>query len=127
MSSFLQMGESETISENVASRCKEQGIDYYRFSPQLDTVVSVGETDIGALFKMVLTAKKSIRDNRSSEAQRKDLSHTPDWDALCKKGTRALLKDTPAMNFCRLVMRFQQCSIANEKMKVRMKITPPKT
>lgn len=118
------MGESETIADNVASRCKEQGIDYYRFSPQLDTVVSVGETDIGALFKMVLTVKKSICDNRSVEAQGKDLAQR---DALWKSGTHTQANDTPAMNFNRLVMRFQQCSIANEKMKIRLNIAPKKT
>ena len=121
------MGESETIADNAASRCKEQGIDYYRFSPQLDTVVSVGETDIDALFQMVLTAKKSICDNRSVQAQRKDSAQSADWDALCKRGTRALANDTPAMNFNRLMMRFQQCSIANEKMKVRLNVSPKKT
>ena len=119
------MGESETISENVASRCKEQGIDYYRFSPQLDSVVSVGETDLDALFNMVLTAKKSLRDMRSADAQSKD-TKVPDWDCL-SKGTHAKVKDTPAMNFRRLVIKFQQCSIANEKMKKRMKLSPRKT
>ena len=121
------MGESETIADNVASRCKEQGIDYYRFSPQLDTVVSVSETDIDALCKMVLTAKKSICDNRSVKARRKDLAQSADWDVLCKRSTHAQANDTPAMNFNRLVMRFQQCSIANEKMKVRFNVSPKKT
>jgi hypothetical protein len=99
------MGESETIADNVASRCKEQGIDYYRFSPQLDEVVSVGETDLDDLFKMVLKTKRCIRDPRSSS----------------KNG------DSFAMEFSRLVMRFHQCSIANKKMTVRMKFAPQKT
>ena len=97
------MGESESISDNVASRCKEQGIDYYRFSPQLDEVVSVGETDLEDLFKMVLTTKRCIRDTTTKKA------------------------DSCAMQFCRLVMRFHQCSIANKKMAVRMKFGPQKT
>ena len=98
------MGESESISDNVASRCKEQGIDYYRFSPQLDEVVSVGETDLDDLFKMVLKTKQCIRDPSSSKS-----------------------KNSFAMEFSRLVMRFHQCSIANKKMTVRMKFAPRKT
>ena len=119
------MGESESIADNVASRCKEQGIDYYRFSPQLESVISVGETDLDTLFGMVLTAKKSIRDTRSAEAQSKD-KRVPEWDCL-SKGTSSKIKESPAKSFQRLVMRFQQCSIANEKMKVRMKLPPRKT
>lgn len=121
------MGESETIADNVASRCKEQGIDYYRFSPQLDRVVSVGETDIDALYNMVLTAKKSICDNRSVAVRRKDSVQSADLGALYKRGTCAWANDTPAINFNRLVMRFQQCSIVNEKMKIRLNVSPKKT
>lgn len=99
------MGESESISDNVASRCKEQGIDYYRFSPQLDEVVSVGETNVGDLFKMVLKTKECIRD----------------YDPKSKS------EDSFAMEFSHLVMRFHQCSIANKKMTVRMKHAPRKT
>ena len=98
------MGESETIADNVASRCKEQGIDYYRFSPQLDEVVSVGETDLDNLFKMVLTTKQCIRDPSRSKKE-----------------------NSFSMEFSRLVMRFHQCSRANKKMTVRMKFAPQKT
>lgn len=116
----LQMGDSESISDNVASRCKEQGIDYYRFSPQLDKVVSVGETDLDDLFEMILAAKKSICDTQSKDVQKR---------LTCRDTQSGNIqdKDTPAKNFRRLVLRFHQCSIANEKMKVRLRFAPKKT
>lgn len=132
------MGESESISDNVESRCKEQGIDYYRFSPLLDNVVSVGETDLDTLFKMVLTAKKSIRDIRRTQNEAPPLHNkTPHLLAPPPKnetpptfpsieGAHGTTKNygSMALNFRRLVMRFQHCSIANEKMMVRNKLKP---
>ena len=88
-----QIGESENIAENVESRCKEQGVDYYRFSPQLTKVISSGETDLDTLHEMVLMAKKSISLNQST-------------------------KDSAA--FRRLIWRFHDCSLANKKMRHRL-------
>ena len=117
------MGESESISDNVESRCKEQGIDYYRFSPLMDDVVSVGETDLDTLFKMVLIAKRSIRDNRKTQSKAPPPSNeTPPTTST--KSALESRKVSAALNFRRLVMRFQHCSIANEKMKTRMNLKP---
>ena len=100
------MGESESIVDNVASGCKEQGIDYYRFSPQLDEVVCIGETDLDEFFRIVLKS--------GSSAFRKTLESS--------KG-----RDNFAMDFSRLVMRFYERSVANRKMAVRMKFALRKT
>ena len=56
----LQLVESEVIAENCQSRCKEQGILYYRFSPQLEEVIPPGETDSAKLMDMILEARKQI-------------------------------------------------------------------
>ena len=56
----LQLVESEVIAENCQSRCKEQGILFYRFSPQLEEVIAPGETDSAKLIDMILEARKQI-------------------------------------------------------------------
>ncbi len=38
--------------------CLGQGIEFFRFSPQLDDVIPAGETDDGKLLQMVITTKK---------------------------------------------------------------------
>ena len=35
---IIQLVESEMVSRNCHSRCKEQGIAYYRFNPKLEQV-----------------------------------------------------------------------------------------
>lgn len=52
--------DSEHISNNVKSRCVEQGIDYFRFSPHLpiDEIIDAGETETDKLIDMVVTARK---------------------------------------------------------------------
>ena len=56
----LQLVESEVIAENCQSRCKEQGILFYRFNPQLEEVIPPGETDNAKLMDMILEARKQI-------------------------------------------------------------------
>ena len=36
--SQIQLTESETVSENCRYRCKEQGIQYFRFNPKVEKV-----------------------------------------------------------------------------------------
>ena len=57
---WIQITESEQISDNVKSRCIEQGIDYFRLSPNLDVdeIIDAGETDSSKLIEMVVTARK---------------------------------------------------------------------
>ena len=87
----LQIGESENVAENVKSRCKEQGVDYYRFSPTMTKVISSGETDLDKLQDMVLMAKKSLIQT---------------------------FQDSVA--FRRLIWKFHDCSLANKKMRHRL-------
>ena len=56
----IQVTDSEHISSNVKSRCVEQGIDYFRFSPHLpvDEIIDSGETEVAKLVDMVVTARK---------------------------------------------------------------------
>ena len=55
-----QITESEHVSDNMCSRCVEQGIDYYRLSPHLhlEEIVGAGETDRDKLIDMVVESKK---------------------------------------------------------------------
>ncbi len=51
----VQLVESETVAETCDRNFKEQGIPYYRFSPQLKETISSGETDSHKLIDMVIT------------------------------------------------------------------------
>ena len=54
---FLQLVESEMVAENCKSRCEEQGIPFYCFSPHLKEVVAAGETDVTKLLDMIIQTK----------------------------------------------------------------------
>jgi len=56
-----QLLESEMVSINSESRCGEQGIPFFRFSPNLDEVIAAGETDNSKLFSMILQTKVDLR------------------------------------------------------------------
>lgn len=51
------------VAENCRVRCKEQGILYYRFSPQLEEEIESGETNTAKLLDMILAARKQIPDS----------------------------------------------------------------
>ena len=53
----MQLVESEMVAENCKSRCEEQGIPFYRFSPHLKEVVAAGETDLTKLLDMIIQTK----------------------------------------------------------------------
>ena len=57
---FHQLVESEAVADRCRSSCVEQGIHFYRFSPQLDKKVEPGETDNNTLLDMMITAKTYI-------------------------------------------------------------------
>ncbi len=50
---LLQLVESEIVAKSCRSRCAEQNIPYYRFSPHLTHVISAGETDNDKLLEMM--------------------------------------------------------------------------
>ena len=56
------------MAEDCQCRCREQGILFYRFSPQLEAVAEPGETDTIKLLDMILAARKQIpnQDNLSA-------------------------------------------------------------
>ena len=45
------------MARNCESRCKEQGIPYFRFSPKLDEVIAAGEVDTKKLIDMIIQTK----------------------------------------------------------------------
>ena len=53
----VQLVESEIVADNCRSRCAEQGIPFYRFSPQLKEMIAAGETDTDKLLDMIIQAK----------------------------------------------------------------------
>ena len=53
----LQLLDSESVAINCMSRCKEQRIPFYRFSPTLETVIASGETDDQKLIEMLTRTK----------------------------------------------------------------------
>ena len=55
--SLLQLLDSESVAMNCMSRCEEQRIPFYRFSPTLETVIASGETDDQKLIEMLTRTK----------------------------------------------------------------------
>ncbi len=53
-----QITESEQVAKDMSSRCKEQGIKYFRCSPHLSHLVGSGETDRDILIDAILDAKR---------------------------------------------------------------------
>ena len=55
------------VASNSRSRCQEQDIPFYRFSPHLEEIVAAGETDNDKLFSIVLKAKVDTKQQGLSE------------------------------------------------------------
>ena len=70
----LQLVESEMVATNSQSRCREQGIPFYRFSPKLRDVIAGSETDNEKLFNMVIQTRIDTREQGMEEMVR--LFHT---------------------------------------------------
>ena len=51
------------VAENCRSRCLEQGIQFYRFSPELQEVIASGETDSDKLVDMILAARMHTKES----------------------------------------------------------------
>ena len=49
--------ESEIVAEMCAGHCAEQGIPYFRFSPQLEDMIAAGEVDNKKLLRMLISSK----------------------------------------------------------------------
>ena len=55
------------MAKNCQTRCYEQDIPFYRFSPQLNHVVAAGETDNDKLLDMMLQARVQTPQQRLNE------------------------------------------------------------
>ena len=53
----MQLNQSEKVAKNSQSRCEEQGIPFYRFSPEFDEMIAGSETDNEKLFNMILKTR----------------------------------------------------------------------
>ncbi len=49
------------VAKNSQSRCKEQDIPFFRFSPKFEEVIAAGETDNEKLFNLVIRTKEDLR------------------------------------------------------------------
>ena len=63
----MQLVETEKVTENSKSRCKEQGIPFYRFNPTLNDIIPAGETDNTKLLDMVIETKVQIKEQSLKE------------------------------------------------------------
>ena len=50
------------VAENSKSRCQEQDIPFFRFSPKFDEPISAGETDSEKLLNMVIKTKLNLKE-----------------------------------------------------------------
>ena len=55
------------VATNSQSRCREQGIPFYRFSPKLRDVIAGSETDNEKLFNMVIQTRIDTREQGMEE------------------------------------------------------------
>ena len=55
------------VATNSQSRCREQGIPFYRFSPKLKDVIAGSETDNEKLFNMVIQTRIDTREQGMEE------------------------------------------------------------
>ena len=62
------------VATNSQSRCREQGIPFYRFSPKLRDVIAGSETDNEKLFNMVIQTRIDTREQGMEDVVR--LFHT---------------------------------------------------
>ena len=62
------------VADNSRSRCREQGIPFYRFSPKLKDVIAGSETDNEKLFNMVIQTRIETKEQGMQELVR--LFHT---------------------------------------------------
>ena len=64
---IIQLNQSEKVARNSQSRCEEQGIPFYRFSPELDEMIAGSETDNEKLFNMVIQTRIDTKQQRMEE------------------------------------------------------------
>ena len=63
--SLSQLVQSEIVAESCAVRCRELGIPFFRFSPQLREEVASGETKTAKLVNMILHTRLYLQSSSS--------------------------------------------------------------
>ena len=58
---LIQLNQSEKVAKNSQSRCEEQDIPFYRFSPRLNEMIAGSETDNEKLFDIVIQTRISTK------------------------------------------------------------------
>ena len=51
------------MAKTFGAHCAEQGIPYYRLSPQLSEMIPAAETDDKKLLQMIILAKSQVGDD----------------------------------------------------------------
>ena len=59
--------ESEIVAENCRSRCEEQNIPFYRFSPHLDDEIQDLKVEVDKLLNMVIQTKIQAKEQGMHE------------------------------------------------------------
>ena len=59
--------ESEIVAENCRSRCEEQNIPFYRFSPHLDDEIQDMTVEVDKLLNMVIQTKIQAKEQGMDE------------------------------------------------------------
>ena len=91
----LQLVESEVVADNCQSRCKEQGILFYRFNLQLEEVIATGETDSAKLMDMIIEARKQVayqKDFSVSAPQPGRCKQESTWEPKCGRAKKKIFK-----------------------------------
>ena len=63
------------MAKNSRSRCKEQDIPFFRFSPSFDELIAAGETDNEKLFNMIIKTKLYLKQNEQELDKLTEIFH----------------------------------------------------
>ena len=55
---------SKQTDPSCRSRCRDQGIEYFRFDPELEEKVDSAQHESKKLLKMILTTRKYLNDHK---------------------------------------------------------------
>ena len=64
---------NKRVHSNCDCRCREQGIDYFRFNPELDDVVDSGQIQTKKLLTMLWETKKYLHKEKDKMDKLVDL------------------------------------------------------
>ena len=64
---YLRKVTGKQTDDSCRNRCREQGIEYFRFNPQLQQKVDSGQHDSAILQDMVFTTRQYLREKSVKE------------------------------------------------------------